>query len=433
MDKNIIAVLGFVVLFVLMALRVPIGIAMGIAGVGGYAMLSGMKPALRLIPQTTFSTIIDFNFSVITMFVLMGAFASAGGMSRELFRAGSAWLGHFRGGTALATIAACGGFAAINGSSVATAATMTQVAMPELEAEKYDKGLAAGLIAAGGTLGIMIPPSTVFVLYGIMTDTDIAALFISGIIPGILGMIMYMIVIQIIAWRRPDMIPVGRKHTWGERFSSLRDIWATLFLFVFVIGGMYGGLFTATEAAGCGAVGAFVISLLRGRLTVASTIDALVSSLRTIATIFTVVIGAVLFGYFLTITGTTQQIVEFLTALPVGRWGVLALILLLYLFLGCIMDELAIILLTVPIIFPVMMKLGFDPIWFGVIIVMTVTLGLITPPVGMNVFVINAIRRDIGLPAIFRGVSPFIASDIIRLAILCAFPALSTWLPRLLE
>ncbi len=432
MDKDLLAVLGFVAMFVLMALRVPIGVAMGAVGVAGYAMVSGIGPAMRQISTTTFSTIIDFNFSVIPMFVLMGAFASAGGMSQELFRAGSAWLGHLRGGTALATIAACGGFAAINGSSVATAATMTQVAMPELDRENYHRGFSAGMIAAGGTLGIMIPPSTIFVLYGIMTDVDIAALFIAGIIPGILGMLMYMVVIRVMAWKYPEMIPIGKRHSWAERLSALKDIWATVLLFAFVIGGMNFGLFTPTEGAGMGAVGAFLISLLRGRLTVTSTIDALVASMRTIATVFTIAIGAFLFGYFLTITGTTQNIVEWLVALPVGAYGVLGLILLLYLLLGAIMDELAMILLTVPIVYPAMMKLGFDPIWFGVIIVMTVTLGMIMPPVGMNVFVINSIRRDIGLGTIYRGVAPFIVSDLIRLFILCAFPALSTWLPKLI-
>ncbi len=215
MDKDLLAILGFVAMFVLMALRVPIGIAMGAVGVAGYAMVSGIGPAMRQISTTTFSTIIDFNFSVIPMFVLMGAFASAGGMSRELFRAGNAWLGHLRGGTALATIAACGGFAAINGSSVATAATMTQVAMPELERENYHRGFSAGMIAAGGTLGIMIPPSTIFVLYGIMTDVDIADLFLAGIIPGILGMLMYMVVIRVVAWRNPEMIPLGNEAHLG--------------------------------------------------------------------------------------------------------------------------------------------------------------------------------------------------------------------------
>jgi tripartite ATP-independent transporter DctM subunit len=433
MDKDLLAILGFVAMFVLMALRVPIGIAMGAVGVAGYALASGLTPALRQISTTTFSTIIDFNFSVIPMFVLMGAFASAGGMSQELFRAGNAWLGHLRGGTALATIAACGGFAAINGSSVATAATMTQVAMPELERENYHRGFAAGMIAAGGTLGIMIPPSTVFVLYGIMTDVDIGDLFLAGIVPGVLGILMYMAVIRVVAWKRPDMIPLGHKHSWSERFTTLRDIWATLLLFVFVIGGMNFGLFTPTEGAGMGAVGAFVISLLRGRLTIASTIDALVASMRTIATVFTIAIGAFLFGYFLTITGTTQKLVEWLVTLPIGPYGVLTFILLFYLLLGAIMDELAMILLTVPIIYPAMMKLGFDPIWFGVIIVMAVTLGMIMPPVGMNVFVINSIRRDIGIGAIYSGVSPFIVSDLIRLFILAAIPTLSTWLPKLIH
>ena len=431
MTNDLISLLGFAALFVLMALRVPVGIAMGFVGVIGYGIVSGFGPAMRQLAQSPFSTLTDFNFSVIPMFVLMGAFASAGGMSRELFRASTAWFGHLRGGTAIAAIAACGGFAAINGSSVATAATMTQVAMPELDKEGYDRGFAAGMIAAGGTLGIMIPPSTIFVLYGIMTDTDITELFISGIIPGILGMLMYMVVIRLVAVYRPAFIPAGIARPWAERISSLKDIWATLLLFGFVIGGMQGGLFTPTEAASTGAIGAFLIGLARGRLNRASIIAALVTSLRTIATVFAIVVGAFLFGYFLTVTGTTQKLVDFLVNLPVGAYGVLALILLMYLALGAIMDELAMILLTVPIVFPAMMQLGFDPIWFGVIIVMTVTLGMIVPPVGMNVFVINSIRRDIGVATIYRGVTPFIISDLIRLFILCAFPALATWLPKL--
>ena len=431
MDKNLIAILGFVLLFALMALRVPVGVAMGFTGVIGYGLVSGFGPAMRQLAQSPFSTLTDFNFSVIPMFVLMGAFASAGGMSKELFRAASAWIGHLRGGTALAAIAACGGFAAINGSSVATAATMTQVAMPELDREGYQQGFSAGMIAAGGTLGIMIPPSTIFVLYGIMTDTDITDLFISGIVPGVLGMLMYMVVIWLVGIYKPGFIPEGTPHGWSERLNSLRDIWATAFLFLFVIGGMYGGLFTATEAAGTGAIGAFLIGLLRGRLTLASTMECLVSSLRTIATVFTIVVGAYLFGYFLTVTGTTQKLVNFLVSLPVGAYGVLALVLIMYIVLGAVMDELAMILLTVPIVFPAIVQLGFDPVWFGVIIVMTVTLGMIMPPVGMNVFVINSIRRDIGIGAIYRGVTPFIVSDLIRLVILCAFPALATWLPKL--
>jgi tripartite ATP-independent transporter DctM subunit len=276
----------------------------------------------------------------------------------------------------------------------------------------------------------MIPPSVIFVLYGIMTETDIGKLFIAGIVPGVLGALMYVGTVALVGRLDPSHFPRGERHTWAERLRSLKDIWATLALFGFVIGGMYGGWFTVTEAAAMGAVGALVIGLVRRRLPARAIMECLVQSLRTTASIFTIVIGAFLFGYFLTITQTTQKAIDFLVHLPVGPYAVLVLILLGYFVLGAIMDELAMILLTVPIVFPAMIALGFDPVWFGVIIVMAVTLGLICPPVGMNVFVINSIVRDVGLGTIYRGVAPFIVTDIVRLAILCVFPALALWLPK---
>ncbi len=433
MDRDLVALLGFVLMFVLMLLRVPIGVAMAIPGVIGFGILTGVAPALKLLATTPLSVVTDYNFSVIPMFVLMGTLCATAGMSRELYAAGNAWFGHLRGGLSLASIAACGGFAAINGSSVATAATMSSVALPEMRRAGYDAGHAAGVIAAGGTLGIMIPPSVIFLLYGILTETDITKLFFAGVIPGLLGMAMYAVTVQLIGWRHPQMMPRGARHSWPERWTSLQPLWAVLVLFLFVLGGMYTGVFTATEAAGMGAMGALLIGVLRGRLTPPEIMRALVEALRTTASIMVIAIGAYLFGYFLTITQFTQKTVEALTALPIGAYGVLAVILVGYFILGAIMDELAMILLTVPIVFPVMMKLGFDPVWFGVIIVMAVTLGMICPPVGINVFVINSIQRDISLVRIYKGVMPFIASDIIRLVILCAFPAISLALPRAMD
>jgi C4-dicarboxylate transporter, DctM subunit len=433
MDRDLVALLGFVLMFGLMAIRVPIGIAMAIPGVVGFGLLAGWMPGLNLLGQVPLSVVTDYNFSVIPMFVLMGALASTSGMSKELFSAGNAWFGHLRGGLSMAAIAACGGFAAINGSSVATAATMSKVALPEMRKAGYDPGHAAGVVAAGGTLGIMIPPSVIFVLYGIMTETDISKLFFAGVVPGLLGMAMYAVVIQVLGLWKPAMMPRGKVHSWTERWSSLRGLWAVFLLFMFVLGGMYVGVFTTTEAAGMGAMGALIIGVLRGKLDRASIMRTLVDSLRVTASIMIIVIGAYLFGYFLTITQFTQKAVETLTTLPIGAYGVLALILFGYFILGAIMDELAMILLTVPIVFPVMMKLGFDPIWFGVIIVMAVTLGMICPPVGINVFVINSIARDISLEKIYKGVMPFIASDLVRLIILCAFPTISLALPNAME
>src|SRR5690606_19651341 len=416
----------------LMGLRVPIGIAMGIAGVAGFAALTSASTALNLLANVPLSVLTDYNLSVIPMFVLMGAFASHSGMSSELFVAGRAWLGHRRGGLALATVAACGGFSAINGSSVATAATMTQVALPEMRRAGYEPGFSAGVIAAGGTLGIMIPPSVIFVLYGIMTETDITKLFAAGVLPGLLAVGFYFLVIQFMGWRSPESMPRGEIHTWAERFASLKDLWAVMLLFLFVLGGIYGGIFTVQEAAGIGATGTLLIGIVRGRLRVPQIRAALVDALRVSSAIMMIVLGAYLFGYFLTITQFTQKAVEFLVDLPVGPYGVLALVMVGYFILGAVMDELAMILLTVPIVFPAMMHLGFDPIWFGVIIVMAVTFGMICPPVGINVFVINSIARDVPLGTIYRGTMPFIAVDIVRLVVLCVFPALSLWLPAML-
>ena len=429
MSSNAIAFTGFIVLFALMLLRVPVGMAMGLVGVTGFGYIVGGAPALKIVGHTSMRTVTDWNFAVVPLFLLMGSFATTSGMSRELFRAANGFLGHFRGGLGIATIAACGGFAAICGSSVATAATFSRVAYPEMRRYGYPQSFATGVIAAGGTLGIMIPPSTVFAVYGLITEQDVGKLFIAGILPGLLAVTMYILTINIIAIARPGFLPAGPRASWPERLDGLRNVWATLLLFIFVIGGIYGGIFTATEAAGMGAGGAFLIGLLRGRLSGADIRRSLLETTRTTAAVFTVLIGAILFGYFLTVTQTPQKLTEFLTGLGLGRYGVLTLIMVMYLVLGCLMDALAMIILTVPIVFPVIKALGFDPIWFGVIIVMTVELGLIHPPVGMNIFVIKSVVEDVKISTIFYGVFPFIITDILRLIILIVFPIIATYLP----
>ncbi|HWW34520.1 MAG TPA: TRAP transporter permease [Xanthobacteraceae bacterium] len=429
MSSDAIAVLGFVALFVLMLLRVPVGMAMGLVGVSGFAFLVNGDAALKIIGHTSMRTVTDYTFGVIPMFLLMGAFVSNSGMSRELFRAANSFVGHLRGGLGIATIAACAGFAAISGSSVATAATFATVAYPEMRRYNYPQSFATGVIAAGGTLGAMLPPSTVLAVYGIITEQDIGKLFIAGIIPGLLAASMDMLTVVVIGWLRPDFLPVAPRHSWKERLIGLRDIWAMLLLFIFVIGGLYGGLFTPTEAGGVGATGALIIGVIRGKLDGLQIRRSLLQAVRTAAAVLTVLIGALLFGYFLTVTQTPQKVTAFLTALGLGRYGVLALIMVMYIVLGCLMDSLAMIILTIPIIFPVIMQLGFDPIWFGVIIVMTVELGLIHPPVGMNVFVIKSVVQEVTFSTIFRGVLPFILTDLIRLVILIAFPILALWLP----
>jgi tripartite ATP-independent transporter DctM subunit len=429
MSPDAIAVAGFIALFTLMLLRVPVGMAMGLVGVTGFAYLVDVGPALKLVGQTSMRTVTDYTFGVIPMFLLMGAFVTTSGMSRELFRAANTFVGHRRGGLGIATIVACAGFAAISGSSVATAATFSAVAYPEMRRYAYPQSFATGVIAAGGTLGAMFPPSTVLAVYGIITEQDIGKLFIAGILPGLLAVAMYIATVAAIGWLRPGFLPAGERSTAAQRLAAIRDIWAPLALFIFVIGGLYGGLFTPTEAGGMGAGGAFVIGVARGRLTRADIRASLLQATRTAAAVFTVLIGALLFGYFLTITQTPQHVTEFLTGLGVGRYGVLALIMLMYLVLGCLMDAMAMIILTVPIIFPVIRALGFDPIWFGVIIVMTVELGLIHPPVGMNVFVIKSVIKDVSFSTIFAGVLPFILTDLIRLVILIAFPIIALYLP----
>jgi tripartite ATP-independent transporter DctM subunit len=429
MSTDLVAVVGFVSLFVLMLLRVPVGMAMGLVGVTGFGYLTGGAPALKIVGHTTMRSVTDMNFAVVPLFLLMGSFATTSGMSRELFRTANAYLGHLRGGLGIATIAACGGFAAICGSSVATAATFSRVAYPEMRRYGYPQSFSTGVIAAGGTLGIMIPPSTVLAIYGLITEQDIGKLFIAGVVPGIVAVLMYMATITLIGRLRPGFLPAGKPAPWSERIASTRDVWATLALFLFVIGGIYGGLFTATEAAGMGAAGAFILGVVRRRLSGADILRSLLEATRTTAAVFTVLIGALLFGYFLTITQVPQKVTMFLTGLGIGSYGVLALIMVMYLVLGTLMDALAMIILTVPIVFPVIKELGFDPIWFGVIIVMVAELGLIHPPVGMNIFVIKSVVEDVKISTIFYGVLPFIVTDILRLVLLIAFPILALWLP----
>ncbi|MDT2020947.1 TRAP transporter permease [Methylocella sp. CPCC 101449] len=429
MSTDAVAVIGFVSLFILMLLRVPVGMAMGLVGVAGFGYLTNYETALKLIGQTSMRTVTDYSFGIIPMFLLMGSFVSHAGISRELFRAANAFVGHWRGGLGVATIAACGGFSAICGSSVATAATFSAVAYPEMRRHNYPKSFAAGVIAAGGTLGIMIPPSTVLAVYGIITQQDIGKLFIAGILPGIFEVFVLIATVVLIGYLKPGFLPVVRQTDWKEKMAALRDVWAPLLLFIFVIGGLYGGLFTATEAGGMGAGGAFIIGFLRGRLGRAEIKKSLLEATRTSAAVFTILIGALLFGYFLTITQTPQKVTEFLTSLGLGSYGVLVLILLMYLVLGCLMDAMAMIILTVPIVFPVIIQLGFDPIWFGVIIVMTVEIGLIHPPVGMNVFVIKSMVPELDFTTIFKGVLPFLLALIFTLIVIVAFPQMATFLP----
>ncbi len=420
---------SFVVLFVLIILRVPIGVAMGLVGVAGFGMLTSQDAALNLLALSPMRTSTEYTLGLIPMFILMGSFASASGISADLYKSSQAWLGHFRGGLALATIAACSGFAAICGSSVATAATMTKVALPEMRRYGYSDKIASGTIAAGGSLGILIPPSIILAVYGVMTRQDIGKLFLAGVIPGALAILLYCLVIIIYSRLYPDRFPNTEVTSWRDRLYSMIGVLPTLALFTFVIGGLYAGMFTPSEGAGMGAFGTFLIGKCMGRLPWSKVLECLIDSIRVSAAIFLVLIGALLFGYFLTVSRVPQHMTEFLIGLELGSYGTLAVILIALFLLGCILDAMAMIVLVVPIIFPVILQLGFDPIWFGVIMVVAVELALITPPIGMNVFVINGVAKDISLPTIFRGVMPFVLIDIVRLILLVAFPAIVLLLP----
>lgn len=431
MDNGLITTLGFGLLFALMILRVPIGFAMGISGVAGFAAMTGFNwdVALNLLSNSPISTATYHSFALIPMFILMGAFATTSGMSRELFAFASAGIGHWRGGVGMATIGACAGFSAICGSSVATAATFSKVAFPEMRRLGYSERLSSGVIAAGGTLGIIIPPSVPLALYGILTEQNVGALFIAAIVPGLVAVVAYLVTIRIVTARSGGGMQGVARAGWPERLAALRGVWAILLLFVFIFGGIYGGVFTATEAAAMGAMGALLISVLRGRMTWRGFAGALRETVRTTAAIFTILIGALLFGYFLAITRVPQDVADAIVETGLNRYVILGVLLFFFLALGCVLDPIAMILLTVPIVFPLILDLGFDPIWFGIVMVMTVELGLITPPVGMNVFVIKSVLRTVGLTTIFVGVAPFIVSDLLRLVLLVAVPELVTFLP----
>lgn len=427
-DPTLVASIGCVAVLVLMLMRVPIAVCLGAVAVIGFGYMTDWYAAFGIMVDSPIRTVTKFDFSVIPMFILMGVLVSAGGMSRELFRAANAWVGHFPAGMAMATIFACGGFAAINGSSVATAATMTHVALPEMRRIGYNPGLAAGIIAAGGTLGILIPPSVMFILYGILTETDVATLFIAGILPGILTVTLYCITAQVLYHTKRDWMPRSERASRQERWSSLKDVWAPLLLFVLVIGGIYGGFVTVTEAAGLGVLGALVIGVARRRLPWPVIVNALVESLRTSAAIFFILVSAFLFQFFLAVTQAPQQLGDFLTTLPISPFSVMVLIMLFYILAGMFVDGLSVILLTIPIFHPVVVHLGFDPVWFGVLIVMTVEIGLISPPIGMICFIMNSMVSDIGLVNIFKGVLPFMAADFIRLSLILTFPILALYL-----
>ena len=424
---------GFVAFLTLAFLRVPMAFAMGIVGFAGVAYMLNFNVASSMIAQVTYETGQSYTLSVIPLFILMGNFVVRAKLSDELYHAAYCFLGHRRGGLAMSTIIACAGFGAICGSSIATAATFAKVSYPSMRKYGYKDALSAGAIAGGGTLGILIPPSVIMVIYGIMTETSIGKLFAAGIIPGIVATVLLCLAVQWMTWRDPEAGPPGELHSWPERFQSLLYVWPVVLLFLLVIGGIYMGWFTATEGAGIGAGGAFVFALARRVLTFRVLFDILVESARTTSMLFMILIGALLFANFVNYTTMPADLKSFVTIFQATPVVVVIAICAIYVILGTAMEELSMILLTVPLFFPVITSLGYDPIWFGIIIVIVVQIGLISPPVGMNIFVVKNLLRHITIGTVFRGVTPFTVALVALLAVIVAFPGLATWLPSYMK
>ena len=425
-------IVGFALLIALMFLRIPVAFVMAMVGFVGFGWLVSWPAALSLLARDFFSVFSSYNLTVIPLFILMGQVAHYSGISGRLFNAAHKFIGHLPGGLAMATIGACAFFAAICGSTTATSATMATVALPQMKKFNYDPALATGVVAAGGTLGILIPPSTIFIIYGIMTEQSVGKLFVAGVLPGILLAVLFALVILVWSRLQPGLCALAPKSTWREKFASLAGVTETIALFFIVMGGLFIGLFTPTEAAGIGALGTYVIALIGRNLTWRSFVRSLSETVRISCMIMTIVAGATVFGHFLAVTTIPTEVGAWVAGLPVPPVVVMALIIVTYLFLGCLMDSLAMIMLTIPVFYPVVTTLGYDPIWFGVIIVMVGGMGVITPPVGINAYVVAGIARDVPLHIIFKGSAYLMSAMIILTALLIIFPQIALWLPGLM-
>ncbi|MDZ7810786.1 MAG: TRAP transporter large permease [Arhodomonas sp.] len=420
------AVLGLIVL------GLPIAFAMMLVGVAGVVAILGVDPALSMFGQVGYDTGKSYTLTVVPLFVLMGNLIVQARLADDLYAASNAWLGHHKGGLAMATVAACGGFSAVCGSSLATAATMSKVAMPSMRRYGYSESVSSGVIAAGGTLGALIPPSVILVLYGIITQQDIGKLFIAGLIPGLLGVIGYMLAVRLHFWWTGDHADPYPKQAIADRMRSLRSVGGVLVLFALVMGGIYLGAFTATEAAAIGASGALLLALWRRALTPGSFYRLLVDTTRTTAMMFAILIGAVVFSNFVNLAGMPDDLSRWVQAADLPPMAVILMVLGLYLVLGAVLESLSMLLLTVPIFFPIVQALGFDPIWFGILVVVAIEISLITPPIGLNVFVLNTVLPDTRLGTIFHGVTPFLLMDVVRLLLLTFIPAITLWLPSMM-
>lgn len=419
--------IGFIcigLMLVMMALRAPIALSMAAIGFVGFTWIIAFDPALAILESGPFETLTNYSFSPIPMFILMGVFASRSKMSDQLFSGARTLFGAWRGGISLAAILSCGIFSAISGSSVATAASMSRVALPEMKKHGYADSLATGTLAAGGTLGIMIPPSIALLLYALITEQSVGDMFIAGLIPGLLGLVLYCVTVTIVVKLDPSLAKPGESTNLRQKLTGLKGLLPFTGIFLMIIGGIYTGLFTPTEAAAVGAFGTLVIALVRG-MTFGEFRESLQETLFTSCMIFFMILGAEVFGYFLSVSRISFELVDYVDALQLPPYAVLFAILILFVLLGCVMDSIAMLLLTVPVVYPLIETAGFDPVWFGIIAVITVELGLITPPVGMNVFVIKAFAPDVSIGSIYKGVLPFVLSDIVRLGLIIAFPVLA--------
>jgi len=433
MSPIIVGIIGFIVVIMLLLLNTPVAVAMGVVGVVGFGYLVGWSESLSILKTVPYLSLANYGMSVIPLFLLMGSFCFYAGISQELYHTVYKWLGQFRGGLAMATVGACASFAAVSGSSMATAGAMGTVALPEMKKYKYAASLATGCIAAGGTMGILIPPSITLIVYGLLTEQSIGKLFLAGIIPGILEAVFYIITISILCKRNPALGPPGEKTSFEEKVVSLKGTWPVLGLFLLVMGGIYTGVFSPTEAGAIGAFGAFVFAMGKRQLSRKNLSSALLETGKNTAMLLMIIVGANIFGYFLSVSRLPFELSQIVAGLAVSRYIIIAAVVAVYLFLGCFMLPMPLIIVTIPIIFPLVLSLGFDPIWFGIIVVRICEIGQITPPVGLNIFVIRGVAKDIPIGTIYRGVIPFIITDIFHLAMLVAFPQLSLFLPNLMK
>lgn len=427
-----VLLVGTIILFAIVFTGFPLGFSLLAVGAGGFAMLRGVTPSLSMVSQQILEVIMNTNFVVLPMFILMGSFIYRANLADDLFDAANAWLGHFRGGLAMATVAACGGFSAVSGSSLATVTTMAKVATPSMRRNKYADSLSAGCISAGGTIGILIPPSTAMIIYGIMTEQDIAALFAAGLLPGVLSILLYVLVIVVLTIIWPELGPAAPKSSWRERFRLTVKIWGIIVLFCLIMGGISFGIFTPNEAGGIGAMGALLFALWRRKMTMKIFYSSLIDAAKTTSMVFTIGIGALVYNNLVTMSGFSSFIAQWLGELPLSPMGVMIVIVLFYFLLGMVVDGLAMIFLTVPVIFPIIVTLGMDPIWFGVLLVIVVEVSLITPPVGMNVFILKSMLPGVTLRTIFVGIAPFLVADAIRIVAVLAFPGFVLFLPNLI-